>query len=164
MHADSPRRIAFYPCCGNDLVKPLRLLAGDVDYMFFCDRFDFGAKERPKSSGGSSPRLPTFEFLVGAWREKVKDIGPFDLLFYRRDSEGEGGSGDSALSKNALSLLQDCMSASSWIVTDGIYDPDRIIEKVRRHGVAGCGARVLALQPDEQLEKQGLMRICFDKN
>jgi hypothetical protein len=86
-------RVAFYPCCGLDIQRPLELLRPYADEVIFCD---INKSLRPRwqkfantmAPGGLRPA-----FLIGDAREVISRITRIDVLFYRNDSGGEGGSG-----------------------------------------------------------------------
>ena len=160
----SQRRVGFYPCCANDVREPVEILAGQVDHIIFCDRSaQDGWNGFRHSENFVHSKFPSFEFRVGPWRKVVSKIDPFDLLFYRRDSEGEGGSGDSAISTDALQLLFGHMSDPCWIITDGKYDPDCLVESVVQRSRAVSAGRMLKLESDKSLTKLGLVRMRAGK-
>lgn len=83
-------RTAFYPCCGSDFATPLSLLAGVVDEVIFCDVRELSL---PSVATSGFPAPPKATFLLGDVREIVGKLRDVDVIFYRRDSNGEGGSG-----------------------------------------------------------------------
>jgi hypothetical protein len=116
----SDRKIAVHPCCGSDFRRPLIILRKYVDHVIFCDidqkRLDAFDLFRTKIN---YPRKPTSEFYLGDAREFLKSIETLDVLYYTRDSEGEGGSGVFILGDRVLEWLVPKMTATGLIITDG---------------------------------------------
>lgn len=158
------RRVGFYPCCASDVREPLEILAGQVDHVIFCDRFNQSNWKRSRfQTNLSVSKYPSYEFRVGPWRDVVLELEPIHLLFYRRDSNGEGGSHDSAIALSALELLFSRMSDPCWIITDGKYDPDNLIESIVKQSRAVCAGRLLKLEANEAVAKLGLVRLWASK-
>lgn len=82
---------AFYPCCGDDIEEPLRLLFGMVDRVYFCDPH---TRVRSAVAGvAQKDGWPRSISVAKDAREAITEIAGIDVLFYRRDSAGESGSG-----------------------------------------------------------------------
>lgn len=114
-----PHRVAFYPCCQCDIEEPLLLLAPFADEVIFCD---LNSKLLPLwrkvvSSGSGVPRA---EFMTGDVRKVISNIKVIDVLFYRNDNPGEGGSGVFVLGDSFLpSILERFNPRGGLIITDG---------------------------------------------
>jgi hypothetical protein len=112
----SPRRIGFYPCCAEDIEEPRRFLAPYVDEILFCDL----RKPKAWNKVRDEPGLPVARFLQGDVRELIADLPPIRVLFYRNDSNAEGGSGLHIVGKVLLpKILARFDRAGGWIFTDG---------------------------------------------
>jgi hypothetical protein len=107
---------AFYPCCAGDIKEPLELLSGIVDEVYFCDIKDC-TQGRFLQFKNSKPK-PVF--LHGDMQVQVEKMDVIDVLFYRKDSMGEGGSELLVLHKKILSqILSHFRSSGGRIITDG---------------------------------------------
>jgi hypothetical protein len=126
----SPKR-AFYPCCGSDVIEPRNLLRGLVNEIIYCDR-----NQANVWRGLPMPAdLPRAAFLRGDVRLRIADLPDIDLLFYRRDSEGEGGSGVYVLSAEWLAKILGHFPASGGlIITDGSNSRNGLFKKMIRPG------------------------------
>lgn len=113
----APRRIGFYPCCCGDIEEPRRFLAPYVDEILFCDlsRSDIWDKVRDE------PGLPAATFLKGDVRDIIGTLDrPLKVLFYRNDSNAEGGSGLHIVGRILLpKILARFDRDGGWIFTDG---------------------------------------------
>lgn len=115
-----PHRIAFYPCCATDVLEPLSILAGIADEVIFCDinrhllpKWKVREQERAVSQ-------PQATFMIADTRDVVQKIPPIDVLFYRRDGSGEGGSGVFVLGDSFLPfILERFNPVGGLIITDG---------------------------------------------
>ncbi|MGH7044903.1 MAG: hypothetical protein ACREE2_00765 [Stellaceae bacterium] len=111
---------AFYPCCAHDIEEPRALLRNYVDHIIFCDINERHSFVRNRPAGSASARSPTAELIFGDAREVVHRLPEITVLFYRRDSTGEGGSGVFVLGDSFLPLvLQRFSTHGGLIVTDG---------------------------------------------
>ena len=112
----SPRRIAFYPCCAGDIEEPRRFLAPYVDEIIFCDL----RRAKLWNNIQDEPGLPKATFLQGNVLEMISTLPTLTVLFYRNDSNGEGGSGLRILGKILLPLILARFDpAGGWIFSDG---------------------------------------------
>lgn len=110
-------RTAFYPCCGTDITVPRQLLCGIVERIVFCDVHPHLTRWAAAAPKFQSPEA---EFVVGDAREVVAQIPVINVLFYRRDSLGEGGSGVFVLGDVFLrDLISRFPQAGGLIVSDG---------------------------------------------
>lgn len=157
-----PHKVAFYPCSASDVREPLRLLAGLVDEVIFCDIRDcFNApKQRPSEDLSSS--LPLSTFRVGDARDVIQSISRIDLLFYRKDSEGEGGSRLFVLGDSVLpAILAKFPSTGGMIVTDGSNSRGSNFERmIRKSGLVKHGWKFAKAAEQPFLEAQKL--YCID--
>ncbi len=111
------RKIAFYPCCEFDVVEPLRLLSPFVDEVIFCD-LKAAVATRGSKAARASNRVVTF--ITGDVRQVLMLVPQIDVLFYRRDSEGEGGSRIFILGDSVLPMILGRFNpAGGLIITDG---------------------------------------------
>src|SRR5215831_21114693 len=90
-------RVAFYPCCGPDIERPLDLLRLYADEVIFCDINKTLRPRWQRCLNALRPPGPRPTFLIGHVRQVISQITWINVLFYRRDSDGEGGSGGSSL-------------------------------------------------------------------
>lgn len=124
-----PRRVAFYPCCGDDISAPRCLLSDLVDEIIYCDL------RKPKSweqelGKGINPKV---SFVQKDVREVIADLPTLGILFYRRDSPGEGGSGIYILGKQWLEeILAHFPSYGGFIITDGSNSGSGLFRKMIR--------------------------------
>lgn len=117
-------RLAFYPCCASDFAAAAMLLGNLADDVVFCDRNGTLAKEMIRQLSSVKELRLTCRFLHGDAREKINEIPQIDVLFYRRDSDGEGGSGLHVLEAPFLPMLLSKMPpAGGLIVSDGSNCP-----------------------------------------
>jgi|SRR5271156_6310674 len=113
-------RVAFYPCCRLDIKRPLELLRPYADDVVFCD-IDGSLLPRWKRIVGTKTAAePRPSFLIGDIREAISQVAVINVLFYRRDSSGEGGSGMFVLGDSFLShVLRRIPVEGGLIITDG---------------------------------------------
>ena len=93
---DKVKKNLFYPCCGMDWVSPIKLLGKENYNFFFCDIREY------KSWKTVSENVKFFK--MDAW-DVISSLDKIDVLFYRRDSMGEGGSGIKILGEDYLTRL-----------------------------------------------------------
>ena len=120
-------RTAFYPCCANDILLPRQILQGLVDEIHFCDL------RRPQAwSIQSRKKDPiVIKFFEGSALEILDELPPISVFFYRRDGDGEGGSGLFFLGEELFQrVLSRCTPQGALIVTDGSNSPDGLFEKL----------------------------------
>ncbi len=129
MQNEQQHKIAFYPCCARDVEEPRRLLAPFVDEIIFCDIQSF------QKWGGcrESADLPTARFIQGDVREVIPTLPEITVLFYRRDSDGEGGSSIYILGRRILpQILARFPDAGGLIITDGSNSRSGMFRKMSR--------------------------------
>jgi hypothetical protein len=115
-----PKRIGFYPACDRDYLEPLRLLKGRVDELIFCDICSMPKLRDLKSLRQIvlAEELPNPSILVGDALVAMEFLKPVDLLYLRRDSNAEGGSGLVLLSPRRLPLVFSLIKPGGTLVTD----------------------------------------------
>ena len=115
-----PHRVAFYPCCGRDIEQPLELLHGYADEVIFCESNQSLLPRWKTAVNAATATKPAPAFLIGDVREAVSRIAVIDILFYRGDSAGEGGSGVFILGDSFLPyILRRFPAAGGLIISDG---------------------------------------------
>ncbi len=142
-------KTAFYPCCASDIREPRILLRYHVNEIIFCD-----IRPSPrlrKNAEGMKSSLPTPTFIIGDVREVVPNLPSIDVLFYRRDGDGEGGSGVFVLGDCILPLiLKHFPAEGGLIITDGSNSRGGNFEKkISQNGLTkhGWNFNKLAEQP-----------------
>jgi len=143
------KKIAFYPCCATDFAEPYRLLCELVDEIIFCDNNPSAEKEFIKLKLS----YPEATFLLQDVIIALKEINHIDIFFYRKDSNGEGGSaiyfyGDhvfplivNKLNKSVAHIISDGSNArgSNWRKmkrTNGVIIYDRFFKPAKEHKYA----------------------------
>jgi len=122
-------RRAFYPCCADDIEEPRRLLAGIVEEIIYCDIRRPRGLRHPKTNDG----LPSVAFVQRSLNDYVDSLPVIQVLFYRRDSVGEGGSGLYILGKEWLPrILRHFPDEGGLIVTDGSNHGSGVFGKMIR--------------------------------
>jgi hypothetical protein len=113
-------RVAFYPCCATDVEEPLELLRDFADEVVFCD-VNPSLRQRWKDiAARTAEALPSASFLCEDVRTAVDRLERIDVLFYRSDSGGEGGSGIFILGDSFLPrLLRRLPVHGGYFITDG---------------------------------------------
>ena len=156
-------KIAFYPCCGRDVEEPRRILAGEVDRIVLCD-INPALERLWKRVAGMTPTgdgLPTTEFWVGDALPALSRLNSIDVLFCRRDSDGEGGSRLFVLGDVFLrAVLPRFASKGGLIVTDGSNSRgNNFTRMVRSAGLVKHGWRFAASSYQPYRAQHGLWRI-----
>lgn len=76
---------------------------------------------------------PNIRFIQGNVRDEIGKLPVINILFYRRDSSGEGGSGVYVLGKRWLGrILQHFPDSGGLIITDGSNSGNGIFKKMIR--------------------------------
>lgn len=146
-------RIAFYPCCAGDIEEPRFLLREFAEEIVYCDI----RKPKELLRASSSKVLPQIRFVRGDALECLRQMEQIDVLFYRRDSNGEGGSALYVLGKPWLSeIVRHMPDSGGRIITDGSNSGSGMFRRMTRpHGYTsktwkchlGPAARQPWLQP-----------------
>lgn len=154
-------KTAFYPCCETDVVVPVTLMHGYADRIIFCDIRERLHIWKRKQSKGTVEGVPASEFVVGDAREVILQIPAIDVLYYRRDSNGDGGSGLYVLGDVFLRPLMSRFSKSGgYIFTDGSNSRGSNFKRmIRKSGMEKFGRRFSATTEQPYLENYGLWRI-----
>jgi len=155
-------KTAFYPCCALDIGEPIRLLTGYVDKIIFCD---LNPRLRSRWSrilkNMTDSKLPEIEFIVGDAKNVCEQLTKIDVLFYRRDSTGEGGSALFVLRDMVLRpLLKNFSSDGGLIFTDGANSRGGNFKKmVRRNGLIKHGWKFSTTTDQPYFQEYGLWKI-----
>lgn len=143
-------RVAFYPCCSTDIEEPLELLRDFADEVVFCDVNPL-LQQHWKEIATRFTGGPKASFLAADARTAVEGVERIDVLFYRHDSEGEGGSGLFVLGDSFLPrLLRRFPVQGGYLITDGSNSRGNNFERMTRSsGLTkhGCHFRKTAEQP-----------------
>ena len=126
-------RVAFYPCCGLDIERPLELLRPYADEVIFCDINRSLQRRWQKFLNPMPPFGPRPTSLTGDAREVISQITQINVLFYRKDSDGEGGSGIYVLGESFLPhVLQRFPGDGGLIITDGSNSRGSNFKRMKR--------------------------------
>lgn len=149
-------KIAFYPCCLHDFSEPMQILKELVDIIYFCDIHKY--KEFDEFISMQSYLNPNVIFMHGDARKVIKDINQIDVLFYRRDSSGEGGSGLFVLGDSFLPFILERYNPNGGkIITDGSNSRGGIYKKMkRRSGFKKYGWHILLSNEQRFLKDHNL--------
>ena len=122
-------KIAFYPCCFRDFIQPREILAEYVDEIIFCD-----LQKNPRwDQVPNKDESPKVTLIIEDVREYVKRLPTIDVLFYRKDGWGEGGSGLNINgSWGADNIATRFPKQGGLIITDGSNDRGHIYKKMLR--------------------------------
>lgn len=130
-------RIAVYPCCANDISNSSLIISKTnlADQVIFCDKRRYYRShsavraERHTSSPHNNKQLfhnavtqdfaLPCSFMQGDFRATLDELPIFDVLFYRKDSQGEGGSGLRVLGDFLPRILSRMLVKRAYIITDG---------------------------------------------
>lgn len=158
-------KTAFYPCCNTDIEVPLKILSNYVDKIIFCD-IDPRMRSRWERTLGeiTDNHLPKAEFIVGDANEVCLGLPKIDVLFYRKDSTGEGGSGLFVLGDMFLRpLLQNFPSHGGQIFTDGSNSRGGNFKKmIRANGLIKHGWKFSTALEQPYLDQHGLWKISVN--
>lgn len=154
-------RAAFYPCCAGDFEEPLELLRDFADDVVFCDVNASLRRHWDEFSQRRAGDLPRATFLLEDLRTAIERMDRIDVLFYRRDSGGEGGSGIFVLGDSVLPhLLRRFPREGGILITDGSNSRGGNFKRmIRPSGLTKHGwvFRKASMQP--LLERHGLYVI-----
>lgn len=157
-------RTAFYPCCAKDILEPLQLLRGLVDEVVFCDNKPRRRQQWATIIEQEQTQLnPRPVFIEMDMREAIATLDRIDVLFYRGDSEGEGGSGVYVLGQKILpQILGKFPPQGGYIITDGSNSGHRIFKRMIRptgYSPLGWGWHMKPADEQPYLEKHRLHMI-----
>ena len=153
-----PPKVAFYPCCCSDFVEPVSLVQPYADRIVFCDiderlKPDWNVKKLLLSKSPVQSEL-----RIDDARNVVAALSNIDVLFYRRDSAGEGGSALFVLGDSVLpSILAKFPIRGGLIITDGSNSRGSNFKRmIRPSGLRKHGWRFNLAQNQPLLESHGL--------
>lgn len=154
-------KVAFYPCCRLDLVRPIEILAPYADEVIFCDKDISIAAEQQILIAKRSNTAPSARVQCGGARDIVKELDCIDVLFYRRDGVGEGGSGLFVLGDSFLpDILARFLATGGLIITDGSNSRGSNFRRmIRKSGLEKHGWRFSASAEQPLLVSDGLYCI-----
>jgi hypothetical protein len=154
-------RVAFYPCCSTDVEEPLELLRDFADEVVFCDVSPAMRRRWKEIEARVADGLPRASFLTADARTAVDRVERIDVLFYRRDSDGEGGSGIFVLGDAFLpALLRRFCVQGGYLITDGSNSRGSNFKRMTRaSGLAKHGWYFRRAAEQPFLTKHGLYVI-----
>ena len=92
--------------------------------------------------------------------DAIDSIERIDVLFYRRDGTGEGGSGVFVLGRNVLPrILQKMPFQDALIITDGSNSRGGTFRKMRRSSGLVIGERQILLRREQRFEGLGVLEF-----
>lgn len=118
--------------------------------MFFCDNSPAIADYHNSFRDKLPRKWPVSKIITGPAQDVLNRLQRIDVLFYRCDSDGEGGSGIKVLGSLFLQSVLDRMPLDGGlIITDGSKSRQSNFEKmIRRSGLNKFGWR-LQLHPEQ---------------
>jgi|SRR5215469_4885402 len=151
-------RVAFYPCCGLDIERPVEILSPYADEIVFCDINRSLQPRWQKCVNTTAPAGPRLTFLINDAREAILLMTQIDVLFYRRDSDGEGGSGVFVLGDSFLPhVLRRLSGHGGFIIIDGSNDRGSNFRRMKRSNGVRKHGWVFRRSPEQPyLESDGL--------
>lgn len=148
-------RVAFYPCCAGDFREPEEALRGLVDEIVFCD-----IRIRPPKHARHDVSEPILTFVRKDAVEAIREIPRIDVLFYRRDSTGEGGSGVFILGSRVLPMILAKMVADHClIITDGSNSRGGTFRRMTRRSGFRTSGKHIKLRETQRFEAMGLLEF-----
>jgi len=156
-------KTAFYPCCNRDVEEPPRILANEVQRIIFCDiNPSYEQYWRRSAITKLEGDLPATEFIVADAVAALPRVEVIDVLFYRRDSGGEGGSGVFVLGDAFLRpLLMRFTPTGGLIITDGSNSRGGNFKRmIKRSGMTKHGWKFSASTEQPYQAQHGLWRIA----
>ena len=110
----------------------MTILRDMVDVMIFCD-VDSKAEKHIVKSQADSEGFPEALFECGDAWEVLMRLERINVLFYRRDSSGEGGSGVAVNSRKYLSqFVRRLPPQGGYLVTDGSNERNNVFRTMNR--------------------------------
>lgn len=140
----------------------MQLLYGYVEQVHFCDKGDVGKDLVEKNR----THIPQPFYLQGDAREVIKTVEQIDVLFYRRDSDGEGGSGLYVLGDSFFpQILRKFNPNGGFIITDGSNSRGSIYKRMRRNsGYSGYGWYIRRTAEQPFKDKHGLLLFAVSQD
>jgi hypothetical protein len=144
-----------------DLVRPIEILAPYADEVIFCDKDIRIAADQQILIAKRPNSSPRARVQCCDARDAVKDIAYIDVLFYRRDGVGEGGSGLFVLGDSFLpDILVRFRPTGGLIITDGSNSRGSNFKRmIRQSGLIKHGWRFEAQAEQPLLASDGLYCI-----
>lgn len=149
-------RIAFYPCCADDIRQPAAALTGIVDEIIYCDTSS-SLRDDASISGGNGPKRTFWQRDI---REALAQIPRIDVFFYRRDGTSEGGSRIFVLGRDILPLILAKMTNHPCLfITDGSNSRGGTFRKMQRNsGLITCGKHITK-RPEQRFDALGMLEF-----
>lgn len=141
----------------------MQILRTYVDEVIFCDVDQTLLSQWQKICATTSfDGGPTAHFRVGDAREVIQSIEWIDVLFYRRDSDGESGSGLFVLGDEVLPQIVNRFPVDGGlIISDGSNARGNNWRTMRRKRGLPMGGWLLKKAPEQPLlEPHGLTVIA----
>ena len=150
------QKTVFYPCCGMDVNFPIKLLGAEDTRFIFCDKRSYRNWLEITNSG-----IPAKFLRMDAW-DAINRLPKINILFYRRDGMGEGGSGLEILGDDYLEkLFLKFPPEGGRIITDGSNAFGHRLDELEL-GLVNCAGFNISLSENQEFEYHEL--IIFDVN
>jgi hypothetical protein len=155
------QRIAFYPCCGKDILPPASALTGIADEIIYCD-ISRSLRDDPLLVGCNGPRRTFWRMDI---REALDQIARIDVFFYRRDGTSEGGSGIFVLGRDIMPLILAKMTAEPGLfITDGSNSRGGTFRKMQRNSGLTAFGKHIKKRPEQRFEALGMLEFDVRSN
>lgn len=149
-------RIAFYPCCANDIRQPALALTGVVDDIIYCD-ISSSLRDDPLLEKGNGPRRIFWQRDV---RDALEQIPRIDVFFYRRDGTSEGGSGIFMLGRDIMPLILAKMTVEPGLfITDGSNSRGGTFRKMQRNSGLSAFGKHITKRPEQRFQSLGMLEF-----
>ena len=126
-------RVGFYPCCGEDILGPLKIMKGLVEKVIFCDKRSLNINKNEILDQVKLDNLPNPEFVRGNLQDVIPSLPKIHVFFYRGDGPGEGGSDFYLMGKKWLAkVFEHFPEKNGLIITDGSNREDKFFAKIIR--------------------------------
>lgn len=149
-------RIAFYPCCANDIRQPSSALTAIVDEIIYCD-ISPSLRDDPSLVGSNGPKRTFWQRDI---REALDQIPHIDVFFYRRDGTSEGGSGIFVLGRDVLPLILAKMRREPCLlITDGSNSRGGTFRKMQQNSGLIVYGKHITKRPEQRFEALGMLEF-----
>ena len=149
-------RIAFYPCCADDIIQPAICLAAIVDEIIYCD-ISPSLRDDPSLLGSNGPKRTFWQMGI---HDALDQIPRIDVFFYRRDGTAEGGSGVFVLGRDVLPLLLAKMTRDPCLlITDGSNSRGGTFRKMQRNSGLIVSGKHITKRPEQRFEALGMLEF-----
>lgn len=149
-------RIAFYPCCANDIRQPALALTGIADEIIYCD-ISRSLRDDPALVGGIGPKRLFWRKDI---REALEQIPRIDVFFYRRDGTSEGGSGIFVLGRDIMPLILAKMTSEQGLfITDGSNSRGGTFRKMQRNSGLIVFGKHITKRPEQRFQSMGMLEF-----